>query len=386
MYIVEAKRTPVGKFLGSLAQLSAEELLSQLFTWYGGAYPWLKQELDSVIIGNVVSAGTGMNIGRAAAYGAGFKESVPGVMVNQVCGSGLAAVIAGVQAIKAGDSSLVLAGGVESMSNAPHLLRGYRQGFKLGNGQLIDSLHQDGLFCQLSEGLMGEKVNLIIKKYDISRKAQDDFAYKSHQKAVKGQDENRFEDEIIPIRRDGELLLKDDEQPRKDTSVNKLGTLKRVFKGNKTVTAGNASPLNDGAALLLVASEAVVQEKRLQPKARVVAYESSGVDPEYAGMGAASSIKRLMEKAKVDLAEVDLFEINEAFAAQTIAVIKELNLDQNKVNVHGGALALGHPLGASGARILTTLVHALAYKKKRLGIASLCVGGGQGVSILVERL
>ena len=381
MYIVDIKRTPVGKFLGSLSGLSAPELAKPLFSYFLEKYPYLKHETDEVIIGNVLSAGIGMNPARIAAMLGGIDESVPSYTINHVCASGMNTIIQAFRLIRAGDAHLVLAGGMESMSQAPYLLTGARKGLKFGSHMVIDSLQHDGLHCSLCHSAMGVTAENVAKKYAINRTSQDRYALSSHQKAVLAQDSHVFAHEIIEM---GELKV--DEGPRKDTSLEKLASLKPVFKDGETVTAGNASTINDGAVLALLASEKAVQMHGLKPMARIIDYVFVGLKPELMGMGPKLAIEKLLKKNSLSLNSINLFEINEAFASQVLAVIQELKINASKVNIYGGAIALGHPLGMSGARIVGTLITALKHKGGKLGIATLCVGGGQGAAILLENI
>ncbi len=381
MYIVDIKRTPIGKFLGSLSELSAPELAKPLFSYFLKTYPYLKSKTDEVVIGNVLSAGIGMNPARIAAMLGGIDESVPSYTVNHVCASGMNAIIQGFRLIRTGDAHLVLAGGMESMSQAPYLLMGARKGLKFGSQMVIDSLQHDGLYCSLFHGAMGVTAENVAKKYAISRASQDRYALSSHQKAMLAKKHNAFANEIIEM-----VELKVDEGPRKDTSLEKLASLKPVFKDGGTVTAGNTSTINDGAALALLASEKAVHMHGLKPMARIKDSIFVGLEPALMGMGPKFAIEKLLKKNSLSLNSIDLFEINEAFASQVLAVIQELKIDGSKVNMYGGAIALGHPLGMSGARIIGTLITGLKQTKGKLGIATLCVGGGQGAAILLENI
>jgi len=381
MYIIDIKRTPVGKFLGALSELSAPELAKPLFSYYLKKYPYLKNNTDEVVIGNVLSAGIGMNPARMAAMLGGVSETVPAYTVNHVCASGMNAIIQAFRSIKTGNTDLVLAGGMESMSQAPYLIQGARKGFKFGSKKLIDSLQHDGLYCSLCDGLMGVTAENVAKKYGIGRIDQDRFSLSSHKKALLAQKNHVFANEIIEM-----VELKADEGPRKETSPEKLAALKAVFKEGGTVTAGNSSTINDGAVLALLASEKAIKKHKLKPMARIVDYVMVGLEPELMGMGPKLAIEKLLKKNSLSIEDIDLFEINEAFASQILAIIKELKLDTSKLNIYGGGIALGHPLGISGARIIATLITGLKRTKGRLGIAALCVGGGQGVALLLENV
>jgi acetyl-CoA C-acetyltransferase len=381
MYIIDSKRTPIGKFLGSLSNLSATELAQPLFAYFLKKYPFLKTHTNEVILGNVLSAGVGMNPARIAAIAGGMHYSVPAYTINHVCASSMNAVTQGWRAIRAGQADLVLAGGMESMSQAPYLLKGGRKGLKYGQQELIDSLHYDGLFCSITQEIMGINVERIAKKYAVTRAMQDRFALESHKRAVAAQKHQVFDREVVAI-----AGLTADETPRPDTTLAKLSALKPGFRKNGTVTAGNASTLNDGASLMLLASDAAVTAYHLKPMAKILDAVFAGVQPEYMGMGPKRAIELLLKRNALNIPDIDLFEINEAFAVQVIAVMRELKLKPSHVNIYGGAIALGHPLGMSGARIIGSLVNGLKHTKSKLGIASLCVGGGQGAAVLIENL
>jgi len=389
MYIIDVKRTAIGRFLGALSETNAIDIALPLFNFFIKKYPFLINETDEIILGNVLSTGLGQNIARKISYESGISKLTPAFTINHVCGSGLTSIIQGFKSIKLNESDIVICGGVESMSNAVHYLPSYRKGNKLGNGDVIDSLTHDGLYCSLSNMTMAETADILAKKYGVSREEQDQYAYYSHQKALTAQKNKFFDNEIVPIQVHGKTGLTEfiiDEQPRSDTSIEKLAKLKPLNRSEGTITAGNASGINDGAALCLLASERLVNKYQLKPMAKIIEYDYIGTDPELMGLGAYYSIKRLLIKAKMNINKIDLFEINEAFAAQALRVINLLNINQENVNINGGAIALGHPLGASGARILTTLIYNLLLTKTTLGVASLCIGGGQGVSILVQKL
>ena len=380
MYLIDIRRTPIGKFLGSLSGFFAPELAKPLFSYFLKTYPFLKKETDEVIMGNVLSAGIGMNPARIAAYNGGINESVPAYTVNHVCASGMNAIAQGYRSIRLGDSHLVLAGGMESMSQAPYLLKGVRN-MKFGSHTLLDSLQNDGLYCILSNEVMGETAENIVLKYSISRLAQDKYAFESHRKALKAQKDKVFSSEIIEI-----AGLSTDESVRKDTSLKKLAALKSSFRTGGTVTAGNSSSINDGAALALLASEEAVKKHGLKPVAQILDTVFIGLKPKLMGMGPKHAIEKLLKRNSLSIKDIDLFEINEAFAVQILAVIKELKINSKKVNIHGGAIALGHPLGMTGTRIILSLITALKRTGGRIGIASLCVGGGQGAAMLIKNL
>ena len=381
MYIIDVKRTPIGKFMGSLSKFSAPELAKPLFNYFLNTYPYLKKFTDEVVIGNVLSAGIGQNPARIAAFLGGLADTVPAYTINQVCASGMNAIIQGFRAILAHAADNVISGGMESMSQAPYLLKNARKGLPFGTVTLIDSLQYDGLFCSLSGISMGETVENIVEKYHIKRRDQDHFSLASHRKVIASQKQGIFQGEIIPL---PELAV--DESPRSDTSLVKLAALKPIFKSNGAITAGNASSINDGAALALLTSEKALKKYKLTPKARIVDAVFVGLKPSLMGMGPKYAIEKILKRNKLSTDDIDLYEINEAFAVQVLAVIQTLHLDPHKVNLYGGALALGHPLGMSGTRIVGTLINALKRTRGKLGIASLCVGGGQGAAILLENI
>jgi acetyl-CoA C-acetyltransferase len=345
--------------------------------------------VDECIMGNVVSAGVGQAPARQAALRGGLADHVAALTINKVCGSGLKAVMLAQQGIATGDIEIAVAGGMESMSNAPYLLPGAREGLRMGNAQIVDSMVNDGLWCSFEQCHMGHTGELVASEHNISRAAQDEFAYHSHRKAAEAEAAGRFTAEIVPVaipQKKGEpVLFSRDESVRSDTSVAALAALRPAFKKDGTVTAGNAPPVNDGAAALVVMSAARANQLHLQPIARIVGQATSGLAPKYLLMTPVEAIRKLAAKVGWKLEDVDLFEINEAFSVQLIAVLQQLGIDAGKVNVNGGAVALGHPIGASGARILTTLLYALQQRGLKRGIASLCLGGGNGVALAVER-
>ena len=387
--ITAACRTPIGKFLGALSNRSAPELGADCAREALRRAEIDAARVDEVIMGNVLSAGVGQAPARQVALGAGLPPSVAALTVNKVCGSGLKAVMLADQAIRAGDARVVLAGGIESMSRAPHLLQGGRAGFKFGDQNLIDSMVHDGLWCAFEKWHMGSAAEHTAKQYGVSRPDQDAFSIESHRRAVSAADAGRFDAEIVPVRSglagaDG--MLRRDEGPRRDASPEKLAKLAPAFDAAGTVTAGNSSMISDGAAAVVVMAEDVSKEYAAKPLARIVATAVSGVEPREVFIAPVSAVRRVLEKARLKISDIDLFEINEAFAAQMLACMCKLRLDPTRVNVHGGAIALGHPIGASGARVLVTLVHALRQHDKRLGLASLCLGGGNAVAMIVERI
>ncbi|AFD25133.1 thiolase family protein [Deinococcus gobiensis] len=387
--IVAASRTPTGKFLGALESVAAVELgrltLAETLRRSG-----LEAGLvEEVIMGQVVQAGCGQNPARQAALRAGLSPEVGALTINKVCGSGLKAVMLAAQSIRAGDQSAVLAGGMESMSNAPHLLPQARKGYRLGHAQVLDANTQDGLWCSINDEGMGLTGERVAEKYAIGRDEQDAYATESHRRAVEAQGAGRFTDEIVPVTvrgRRGDTVVDADEGPRSDTSPETLGRLKPAFKPGGSVTAGNAPGLNDGAASLLVMSEDAARAHGLTPLAEIVDYATGGLAPEWVMMTPVPATRKLLGKLGMTAADIDLWELNEAFSVQSLAVSRELGLDPARVNVNGGAVALGHPIGASGARILVTLLHALKQQGKELGVATLCMGGGNGLALAVRRV
>ena len=387
--IVAATRTAVGSFQGSLANVPAVELGAQVIRALleqAGVDP---AQVDEVILGQVLTAGAGQNPARQAAIRAGLPHEVPALTLNKVCGSGLKAVQLAVQAIRCGDAEIVVAGGMENMSLAPYVLPKVRTGLRLGHAELVDTMISDGLWDAFNDYHMGQTAENLVQQYQISREAQDAFAARSQQRAAAAVESGRFQEEItsisIPQRRGEPLLFATDEGIRADTTAEGLARLRPAFTKDGSVTAGNASSLNDGAAAVLVMSAAKATALGLTPLAHIAAYASAGVDPAIMGIGPVSATRKTLEKAGWQLADVDLIEANEAFAAQALAVGQELGWDDEKVNVNGGAIALGHPIGASGCRVLVTLLYELRRREGRRGLATLCIGGGQGVALAVER-
>jgi acetyl-CoA C-acetyltransferase len=388
--ILSGARTAIGAFGGSLKDIPVTELGRIVIEAAIERAKIERNEVQEVILGNVLQAGNGMNPARQAAVAAGVPESVPSMAINKVCGSGLKAVALAAQAIIAGDAELLVAGGMESMSRAPYLLKDARWGYRMGNGEMVDYMVSEGLTCALAHCHMGVTAENIVAKYGISRQAQDEFSAESQRRAVEAINEGRFADEIVPVmlpQKKGEpITFQVDEHPRAGTTTESLGKLRPAFlKENGTVTAGNASGINDGAAALVIASEDYAKQKGLQGLAKISAYASAGIDPKIMGMGPVPAIKRALEKSGLSLADIDLFELNEAFAAQSLGVVNELGIDASKVNVNGGAIALGHPIGASGARILVTLLYEMQKRDAKRGLAALCIGGGQGIAMILER-
>ncbi|WP_227935935.1 acetyl-CoA C-acetyltransferase [Alkalihalobacillus deserti] len=389
--LIQPVRTPIGTFLGSLKDMSAVELGSIVLKETITRANLPVEEIDEVIMGNVLQAGLGQNPARLAAIKAGIPKSVPAMTINKVCGSGLKAIHLAAQAILAGEAEVVLAGGMESMSQAPYLSMTARQGMRMGDHKLVDSLVHDGLTCGIHDIHMGTTAENIVEKYELSREELDAFAVESHQKAGEAQAQGRFQEEIVPVaipQRKGEpLIIAEDEHIRANTTVEGLAKLRPAFKRNAgSVTAGNASGLNDGAAAMIVMSETKANSLGIKPFARIRSNASSGVDPSIMGIGPVPATKRALEKAGILIEDIDLIEANEAFAAQALAVQKDLGLDKQKLNVNGGAIALGHPIGASGARVLVTLLHEMQRGNSQLGLATLCIGGGQGVATIVEKV
>jgi acetyl-CoA C-acetyltransferase len=383
-------RTPIGSFGGAFKDVSAVDLGAiavKEAVRRAGVRP---DQVDEVILGCILQAGLGMNPARQASIRAGIPESVPAHTVNKVCGSGLKAVMLAAQAVRCADAEVVVAGGAESMSGAPYLLPGGRWGERLGNGRLLDHMIHEGLTDAFHDIHMGITAENVVERYGISREEQDGFGAESQARAEVAIREGRFKGEIVAVpvpQKKGEPKAVDtDEYPRAGTTAETLSRLKPAFKKNGTVTAGNASGINDGAAALVVTSAARARALGQAPLARIVSYASAAVDPRVMGIGPVPAVRKALEKASMSADRIDLFELNEAFAAQSLAVLRELKLDPSRVNVNGGAIALGHPIGASGARILVTLLYALQARDKRYGLASLCIGGGQGVAMVVERL
>ncbi len=389
--IVSAVRTPIGRFQGSLSDFTAPQLGAiavREAVKRAGIDP---NTVDECIMGNVVSAGLGQNPARQAALRGGLSDHVSAMTINKVCGSGLKAVALGQQAIQTGNSHVVVAGGMESMTNAPYLLQNARKGFRLGDQKVVDSMVHDGLWDVYNDYHMGNTGENVADKYKITREEQDEYAVNSHRKAVSAMNECRFKDQIVPVeipaKKKGAppTLFSKDESPREDTSAEVLRALKPAFKKDGTVTAGNAPGVNDGAAALVLMSAAQAKELGLKPMARIVAQTSSGIAPEWVMMAPVDAVRQLWKKTGWKNEDVDLYEINEAFSVAAIAVTRELGIDLSKVNVNGGAVALGHPIGASGARILTTLLYEMTRRDVHKGIAALCLGGGNAVALAVER-
>ncbi|WP_453995234.1 acetyl-CoA C-acetyltransferase [Bacillus nitroreducens] len=388
--IVSAVRTAIGSFGGSLQSVSAPELGAVVIKGAlekAGVDPTL---VDEVIMGNVLQAGVGQNPARQAAIKAGLQQETPAMTINKVCGSGLKTVHLATQAILAGDAHVVVAGGMENMSQAPYLLKGARNGFKMGDQKLIDSMISDGLWCAFNDYHMGVTAENLCDKYEITRQEQDRFSARSQERAIAAIKAGRFKEEIVPVeipqRKKESIVFDTDEYPKEGTTVEKLGTLRPAFKKDGSVTAGNASGINDGAAAFVVMSKKMADELGIKGLVTIKANASAGVDPSIMGIGPVTAVKKAMEKSGLTVNDMNLIEANEAFAAQSIAVDRELHFNHDILNVNGGAIALGHPIGASGARILVTLIHELKRRKDRYGLATLCIGGGQGVATIVENI
>jgi len=388
IYIVGAVRTPIGKFGGTLAKTPAAELGALVIKDVlkrAGVKP---DQVSEVIMGQVLTAAVGQNPARQAAIKAGLPDMIPAMTINKVCGSGLKAAMLAAQSIAHGDADIVVAGGQESMSLAPHAMNGSRDGFRMGDAKLVDTMIVDGLWDVYNQYHMGVTAENVAKEYAVTREDQDKFAVASQNKAEAAQKAGRFSGEIVPVEivtRKGTQLFKDDEYPRHGATLEAMQGLKPAFDKNGSVTAGNASGINDGAAAVVVASARKVKELGLKPLARIKAFASAGVDPKYMGMGPVPASKRTLARAGWEPKDLDLMEINEAFASQAIAVNRQMGWDTSKVNVNGGAIALGHPIGASGCRILVTLLHEMQKRDAKRGLASLCIGGGMGVALAVER-
>ncbi|GAC1446412.1 MAG: acetyl-CoA C-acetyltransferase [Pyrinomonadaceae bacterium] len=387
--IISAVRTPTGKFQGTLKGFSATDLGAMVVretVRRAGVKP---EDVDEVIMGCVVQAGLGQNPARQVALRGGLSNRVAALTINKVCGSGLKATMLAAQGIALGDAEIVIAGGMESMSNAPYMLPKAREGYRMGNGTIVDSMIQDGLWCAFDNWHMGNTGEVVAEKYRITRDEQDEFAYNSHRKAAAAIRAGKFKDEIlaieIPQKKGAPVIFDTDESVREDTTVETLAKLKPAFKADGTVTAGNAPPVNDGASALVVTSLERAQSLGVEPLARVVTYAAAGLEPKMLMMAPLEAIKSVLKKAGWASSEVDLFEINEAFSVQLVAIMRELGLDPEKVNVNGGAVALGHAIGSSGSRVLTSLLYEMKRRNAKRGVAALCLGGGNAVAMAVER-
>jgi len=387
--ILSAVRTPIGKFLGALSSIPATRLGAIAVQEAVRRAGVDAEKIDEVIMGNVVGAGLGQNPARQAALGAGLPDSVAAMTINKVCGSSLKAAVIAAQAIKAGDAEIIVAGGMESMSNAPYMLPGARLGYRMGNAKVVDLMIHDGLWDSYNDYHMGNTGEVVAELHEVGREEQDGWAVESHRKAIAAIDAGEFRREIVavevPQRKKDPVLFDTDECPRRDTSIETLARLKPAFKKGGTVTAGNAPPVNDGASAVVVASRAAAERLRLEPRAEIVAYATSGLAPELVMMAPEKAVRAVWEKTGWSADEVGLYEFNEAFSVQQIALGRVLGIDPAKHNVRGGAVALGHPIGASGARILTTLLHAMEDRDEKKGIAALCLGGGNAVAMAIQR-
>ena len=386
--IVSAVRTPVGKFQGALSELSAVELGAFAVRAAVERAGINSAEVDECIMGCVLPAGLGQNPARQAALRGGLADSISALTINMVCGSGLKAVALAAQAIAHGEAEIIVAGGMESMSNAPYLLPGGRKGYRMGDGAVVDSMVRDGLWCACEDFHMGMTGELVAEKHGITREQQDAYALQSHRKAAAAWREGRFAAEVIPVEmksKKGSVMVTRDESVREDASLEALAALKPAFKKDGTVTAGNAPGVNDAAAALVVMSAAKAKELGLHPMATIKAQATSGVAPKWVMLAPVTGVTKVLERAGWSMEEVDLFELNEAFSVQALGVMKELGLDATRVNVNGGAVAIGHPIGASGARVLVTLLHEMQRRNAKKGVAALCLGGGNSVALAVER-
>ncbi|OGF48182.1 MAG: acetyl-CoA acetyltransferase [Candidatus Firestonebacteria bacterium RIFOXYC2_FULL_39_67] len=389
VYIVGAKRSAIGGFGGSLSNIKITDVAAQVVKNLLAESSVQAGSIGEVIFGNVLQAGLGQNPARQVSILSGIPEEIPAFSVNKVCGSSLKSVALAAQSIIAGENDLVLAGGLESMSNAPYLLPKARFGYKMGNGEMVDSMIGDGLWDVFNNYHMGIVAENLVEKYKITREEQDKFSYESQMKAKDAVEKNKFKEEIAPVAikiKKDTVIFEKDECPRKNTILEALAGLRPAFKKDGTVTAGNSSVIADGASAVILASEESVKKNSLKPLARIVGYASAGVSPSLMGEGVSSSVKKLLSKLNISLDKIDLFELNEAFASVVISAERELKFDRNKLNVNGGAIALGHPIGASGTRVLVTLVHEMKKRNSNLGLASLCIGGGMGISMLVEKV
>jgi acetyl-CoA C-acetyltransferase len=387
--ILSAARTAIGTFNGAFADVPATELGRAVVAAALARAGVPAESVDEVLLGNVLSAGLGQNPARQAAVNAGLPESVPATTVNKVCGSGLKTVALAAQAIRAGDAEVLVAGGLENMTRAPYLLEKARAGYRLGNGEVVDEMIRDGLWCAFNDCHMGITAENVAREFEVSRQEQDEFAARSQRLAGEAISSGAFGREIVPVTvsgRKGDVVVDTDEHPRAGTTLEALAGLRPAFDKAGGVTAGNASGINDGAAALVVASASRAEREGWKPLARIRAYASVGVSPRIMGIGPAPATRAALKKAGMQLSDIDLFELNEAFAAQSVAVARDLAVPEDKLNVRGGAIALGHPIGASGARVLTTLLHAMQDRDAQVGLAALCIGGGQGIAMVVERI
>ena len=387
--IVSAVRTAIGSFQGALKDVPATKLGAIVIEKALEQAGVSKGAVDEVIMGNVLQAGLGQNPARQASIQAGLPQSVSALTINKVCGSGLKSIHLATQAIIAGDAEIIVAGGMENMSQSPYLLKNARDGFRMGDQKVVDSMISDGLWCAFNDYHMGVTAENLCGQYEITRDEQDKFSARSQARAAKAIEEGKFADEIVPVeipqRKGDPIVFSQDEYPKKGSTEEKLAGLRPAFKKDGSVTAGNSSGINDGAAAVVVMSKAKADELGLKPLATIVANASAGVDPSIMGIGPVEAVKKVLKKSQISLADIDLIEANEAFAAQSIAVDRELSFNHDILNVNGGAIALGHPIGASGARIFVTLLHEMVKRDAKTGLATLCIGGGQGVATIVKR-
>jgi acetyl-CoA C-acetyltransferase len=387
--IISAARTPVGKFLGALKSFKATDLGAIVVREAVKRAGVKAEAVDEVIMGCVIQAGLGQNPARQAALRGGLPDKVSAVTINKVCGSGLKAVMMAAQGVQLGDTEIVVAGGMESMSNAPYLLSKAREGYRLGNGKILDSVINDGLWCAFDDQHMGCTGELVAERFNVSRQEQDEYALRSHQKASAAIRSGKFKDEIVPVeiaQKKGPAIIFDTDEPvREDTSIESLAKLKPAFKEGGTVTAGNSPGVNDGASAVVVTTKELAESLGIEPMARIVAQATSGVEPKLVMMAPVEAIRKLLAKTGWSITDLDLIELNEAFAVQAVAILRELELDPDKVNVNGGAVALGHAIGQSGSRLLTTMLYEMKRRDAHRGIAALCLGGGNAVAMAVER-
>ncbi|MEO8215972.1 MAG: thiolase family protein [Acidobacteriota bacterium] len=389
VFIIAPLRTPIGKFGGAFLPLTAADLGVAAVSGALDRAGVSPESVDELIFGNARQAGVGPNVARQVAIRSGMPNETPAYTVNQACGSGLRAIINAADQIRLGNASLLVAGGTESMSNTPYLMPRARWGLRMGDDEVIDGMYRDGFMCPLADELMGSTAETLADRYEISREEQDQFAVESQKRAEQAQNEGRFADEIVPVSvpsRKGVIVVDRDEHPRAGATVEGLARLKPVFRENGTVHAGNASGVTDGASAMLVAGAEAIERFGLRPMARIRGYAQAAVDPKIMGIGPVPATKRLLSELGMQLSDIDLIELNEAFAAQVLACDRELTMDRARLNVHGGAIALGHPIGATGARIVTTLLHAMKARDKSLGLATLCISGGMGLSMVLERV
>lgn len=389
IFLAAPVRTPIGKFGGGLSSLSAPELGAIAAKECVKRAGISTNQIDEVIFGHARQAGAGPNPARQIAYKSGCPETVPAYTINKACASGMKAIVSAYQAIALGDADIILAGGAESMSNTPYLLPNARWGYRLGHAEVVDGMYRDGFLCPLCGEVMGETAENLADKYKISRQESDEYALMSQQRCAAAQKQNRFADEIVPIEIESKgkrVLINSDEHPKPDTTLDGLAKLKPVFRENGTVTAGNASGITDGAAAVLLVSEDRLADLKVKPVAKIIDYTVAGVDPAIMGIGPVPAIRKLLERNQLNLQDIDLIELNEAFAVQILACHRELNFEMEKLNVNGGAIALGHPIGCTGARITVTLLYEMMKRDVTLGLATLCVSGGMGMTLLVERV